>query len=1339
MMELSRTEVLTSLERMAQTGSLLVVGGPGAGKSWLLQKFAARHDEAGDDVLLLFAEEHNYVESLGQLADSLKTPAGIIPTLKAYKGAPRFLVIDSLDALRAEASQRVFRQLIRQVHRELPEWIVIASIRSFDAVESLELQRLFPKGPEDEVSSGLTARHISVPVFTDADLKEAAEQDTRLGPIISSASVELREILRNAFNLWLVIHLLDERVGIDWLSEIESEVQLFERYWHYRIAAREDSYDRIRILTDVTTEMVNSRTLSVSSQDSYKTTGASGTFKSLLSDEVLRKTRTERVSYSHNILFDFSVSQLLLDEQRVFAFLQDPQKSIFFRPSLSYFLARLWYKDRDLFWSVTSRFFTKDSDLPARVTVIPGNTIFRAATERDDFIPFWNLPREVGLNATVSLLRAIRAFSGMTSRRASFWLVLLYELSNRLDIAFLNEYLALIEIASRGSSWSIDERKQLASASIRLLSWMWEAGESNQSKDVTDQILDIAAGRVIPLVASFYPVEPVKVRAALRQVLQRIGKRNASPKEAYWVANKLEIIIENDPDFAVEMYAATFAYKEESREQTNLSRSKVLVLTSTRAQDYSMAYYVLGVRFSYFLKKNLFAAVQAAVRSVSAEVEREHEGTARKIGAKYSTTFEFEGIQSRLIADRSEIWDQGSRDNVSLQMLDTLLNHLSESLTSGALTQEMVWTVFKIIAKENKFPVVWKRLLRRSFYSPELLPFAMPLLESSEILIAPETTVVAGELMTHSFNSLEPNAKRRVEEAIWTTPNTAIAKIYRDPDGERDRLLACIPEPDLSERSKTAIQIAKSKDALRANRPHFTLGPFTARQLTTEDWLRQEGVDTNAEANRDLLLAKNLLTSFETKYINEIPALDEIESVSIQLETAYAKLKSSNSADQRVIVDVFTTVAGVANSILKNRELPPKGNAVILSRAIIAEAAIYPYPEVSEKADDHFDRPMWSPTPKIEAAQGLMHLAGNWGLDADLQSLIKTLSTDKAPAVRFQIATGLISLYNQDSKSFWEIAKSMLSAEKATGVLVALLHAVGHPLIANREPEQIVACFKTVLRQQLPKQRPDDVFEVLVDSLTQLYVYLGKHSADKLLRSFEKSPVRYARHLHLMAASASAYLTYQIEKSDANSDAIRARAREVESRVIAAVDRGFQFLERKSRATGRTTAKSRESWTHLVMTLDTLVFKLKLLVNADPQLTPPNGKPTSDPAVREFFKESTDLWNAIVNLDSNYRHPIGPSTAHNLMESFNKLLSYDMARVLRLTARLITGRTFGYQFDSFAITEFVKFSEKVLADHREVLGESVNALYFAEILDVFVNAGWPDATQIVSRLDAAIR
>jgi hypothetical protein len=65
---------------------------------------------------------------------------------------------------------------------------------------------------------------------------------------IDSASAELHEILRNAYNLWLVIHLLDDGVAIDWLQGIQSEVQLFEGYWHYRISARHNAHDRLALV-----------------------------------------------------------------------------------------------------------------------------------------------------------------------------------------------------------------------------------------------------------------------------------------------------------------------------------------------------------------------------------------------------------------------------------------------------------------------------------------------------------------------------------------------------------------------------------------------------------------------------------------------------------------------------------------------------------------------------------------------------------------------------------------------------------------------------------------------------------------------------------------------------------------------------------------------------------------------------------------------------------------------------------------------------------------------------------------------------------------------------------
>lgn len=1336
MMELKRTELLIKLDRMSESGSLLVVGGPGAGKSWILRQFAARRIDAGDAATLILAEEHNFVESIKQLEESLRTPAGIIPTLKAYVGPRRFLIIDSLDALRAETSQRVFRQLIRQVHRELPDWKVIASIRSFDAKESIELRSLFP--PEMGDTQDFGVRHLLVPSFNDEELSEAEKQDERLAPIFASASTALREILRNAFNLWLVIHLLDEKLGVEWLYEIESEVQLFERYWHFRIAGRDDSYDRLSVLSSISSEMVDSKTLSISFKEAYKTVGASRTFQSLLSDEVLRRTQTQRIAYAHNILFDFSVAKLLLDEESLFTFLGTPDHSVFFRPSLSYFLALLWYRDRRTFWSVTARFFAPDSKLPARVHVLPGMAIFNLAINNQELEPLFALPGSIGVDAILSVLRSIQAFEGMKSPRSSLWVYLICQLSDQLNIDFLNEYLALIDTASRERTWKTEENRRLAAASIRLLTWMWEEAKSCESEDAADQLLSIAAGRVIPLVMRFYSVEPNDVRATLQQVLNRIGTADASASEAYSLANGIDMVIDADPSFAADIYARIFAHEEKSQKTTRIGGSKVLVLTSTRAQDYSMAYYVLGVRFAHFLRQDLKCATVAAIRAVSAQVGRDHPHAASKIG-KYSTVFSYAGIKSRLIADRSEIWDQGHRDVVSLQMLDALLNRLSEGLKSGEFTQGTVWPIFHLIAEENRFPVVWKRVIEHATQKPELVPFAVPLLREPEILAAPETTVVSGEFINRSFETFTMAEKQEIESAILAVPEMKLAKVYESPKVQRDRLLGCIPENELSAKAKSMVRAAKSEGTLVGNQPFFKIGSVSQMAITDESWLQRCGVDANADQNRKLLEVKPQLAAFEDKYVNEIPPNDEINNILPPLRVGYERVTNATGADEAVITDVLTSLAAVAKSIARNNDLDRENPAAQLCREIIIHSAVYPYPTVSEDADDNFDTPSWGPTPKTEAAQAVGPYISTYGLDSEFEDLILVLSSDKSPAVRFLIADGLWNVYNQKPKLFWQVANSMQRTERATGVLVSLARIVGQAYIAKREPANVLRWFKALLKRGLPERRAENVFDVILDSLIFLYIFLNEGEANSLLRGLEKAPARYAGQLPTIATYASYYLAYKVGSSDPSANEVRARAREVELRVLAAVDRGFRAMEARPNVSNRSLKKRSERVKQLLLAVDRLVFRLHVMINADPKLARPEDKSLGDELVGILFQETASVWDAVVSADGDYRRPMGPSTAHQLMESFNRLLPFDPERILRLAWWLITGRTMGYQFDAMAVGEFVTFTEKILADHKGLLRDAVNISRFSEILDVFAKAGWPEATRIVLRMDSAVR
>jgi KaiC/GvpD/RAD55 family RecA-like ATPase len=1334
MMEIKRSELVERLAAMAAYGPVLVVGQPGSGKSWLLGQFSAEREAAGDAVLLLLAEEHNHVQSIAQLNESLNVPAGLIATLKAYEGQAKFFIIDSLDALRAESSQRVFRKLIRQVREELPDWVVIASIRSFDAAESPELQQLFSS--TSKVWS--PPRLFEVPLFSNSEIGEAAVQIPKLRQVLSSASPQVLDLLRNAFNLWIVVRLLYENANLDWLYSLESEVQLFERYWKYRIEARPDAADRLWILHKVTQTMVASRTLSAAFEEVYSHPGAAQAFHSLFSDEILRRTPTNRMAYTHNILFDFSLAKLLLDEEKLFSFLAAPT-SVLFRPSISYFLGLLWHRSRPSFWAIVKRFFVIDSaPLPARLLVLPGMAVFSMARTAEDLQPLFDLEGDIAPQAILSVLRSIAAFDGLSSQRGPLWLSFICGLSRQIDARFFNEYLALLEAAADKTNWVPELSSELARSACRFLEWTW-AESAKLSDGQASQLLSIAASRLIPLISRLYPHDPTTSLATLRKVLDRIGTAGYSPNEAYWLASSLEQLINFDPSFAVDVYERIFSHSEHSKEATQLGGGTVLVLTSTKSQDYSMAYYILGVRYPQLVTRDISSAALAAIRSISAQVKREHRTRSRT--RHYSARLKYAEAVSRFTADGSEIWDQGFRDTVSIQMWEALLSAIVDRLKNGELQRDQAWSLFCLVAKENKFAVTWKRLLERAKHSTELLPYVLPLVESPEILAAPETTVQAGDLIREHFGVFTAEQRSRIENRIWAIPDRKIAKLYRSPVQQRNRLLNCIPEQYRSPRVTSALAEAHNEGARLENQPFFQMGTFAGGAYTDREWLRDQGADVTTHTNRELLALKDSLTAFNAKYLNDVPPVQEIESLVPSLKSAYEYMLSATDADERVAASAFTEIASVAESIVKNGQLRPDGDALTLCRTIVVHAASYAYPQTDDNEED-FDFPGWSPTPKIEAAQAVMHWAANWGLDAEMADVMASLSTDKSPAVRFQVASALGVVYKGHRELFWKIATNLSVSERTNAVSTALVKAVGQAYIARQEPKALASWLSKLARRQIkPGKSRNDVIASIIDSLLYLYIYLNEPAADRLLRAFEDKPERHVHQLGATITSASYYLDYNIDKEEPLTDAVRLRAHEVELRSLRAVDALFLRMEERGRTRTKSEANKRsETIKELLMAIDHLVLRLHLMIGVDKNLAAATSETRlSQIAMARFFQESLELLRALVSVQSKYKRPMVASTAHHLMQMFNCMLPFGASQVLTVVWSLLTGQTLGYQFDALSITEFGKFAERILADYRQLLLDDAKAREFAEILDVFVRVGWPAATRIVLRMDEALK
>jgi hypothetical protein len=193
----------------------------------------------------------------------------------------------------------------------------------------------------------------------DRSHREALIRTQSAWSVCGRGGTPLRELLRIPFNLWLLERLFERGTAFAEVSPIQSEVQLLNLFWRQRVRTGPLEPDQRLLASRAAEAMVRRRTLWAQTNDVYEA-GANEAWRGLHSSEVLQDANETgtRVSFGHNVLFDYAVSvEVLDDDAAAFAsFLRDePDRALFLRPTLDYFLARLWFTNRPLFWRSSGR------------------------------------------------------------------------------------------------------------------------------------------------------------------------------------------------------------------------------------------------------------------------------------------------------------------------------------------------------------------------------------------------------------------------------------------------------------------------------------------------------------------------------------------------------------------------------------------------------------------------------------------------------------------------------------------------------------------------------------------------------------------------------------------------------------------------------------------------------------------------------------------------------------------------------------------------------------------------------------------------------------------------
>jgi hypothetical protein len=92
-------------------------------------------------------------------------------------------------------------------------------------------------------------------------------------------------------------------------------------------------------------------------------------------------------------------------------------------------------------------------------------------------------------------------------------------------------------------------------------------------------------------------------------------------------------------------------------------------------------------------------------------------------------------------------------------------------------------------------------------------------------------------------------------------------------------------------------------------------------------------------------------------------------------------------------------------------------------------------------------------------------------------------------------------------------------------------------------------------------------------------------------------------------------------------------------------------------------------------------------------------------------------------------------TGYCFMQMLNNMLDTDAEYILTLSSSIVKYATAsGFTYDQSTLEEIVKFTEKFLADYKELLAKKENFESLITILDLFANSAWLEALELTWRL-----
>lgn len=876
-------------------------------------------------------------------------------------------------------------------------------------------------------------------------------------------------------------------------------------------------------------------------------------------------------------------------------------------------------------------------------------------------------------------------------------------------------------------------KEQLRKAGIaarHLLEFAW----SNQSVYLN---LIISAIRGV---CKTFESDPHASEKLLRKIIEPEHLKNYGYEELFALGEELNELILLVPEFVRDTYIAAFGCKEQP-EGAVKSGGNISAFVVPHGAAYKNNLFVLSHHYPQFVQEVPEEAAKVIVPIVRGYI-REEQASRTYNEDIPPRSFEFYNTVSYIKPDHSFIWDSHSHfEYDEIKILDAFFSHLDNLCSTGK--EELLEKIVQIILKENDLAIIWKRLLKLASNHPKALgKLLLPLAWAKPILEEPDTSHDVGEFIRVIHPDLPEEERIRIEQTIHMLPEGADDNRKNYLEHVRSRLLSCLSPDNIVDKLTKDLRVKlEEEESLVDNEPLFQVGPVTSRPFSTKEYLEEQGVPVNDPKHARILDLSKPLSKFMDDFLNAIPAKEDIERLLPNVKNLYEALKESSSENVNEILrnQGWGWLAGACADMTKSKELKCNSEVGLLVKIILLEASANPEPKSDPVYDEQFNefQSRGSTAARIDSAIGLCRLVSKEGcLDNDVMKTINKLSNDPNPRVRYGVVCNLTYLYDNAREEMWNFIEVFVHNEQSRGVLTWLIPTLDRLLSAHMD--RVVELTKVIYDRVTEGSGAEEVRRrcriIFLKGLLWENHVLCRQVIEGIIRNPEK---QHSECRDILGFLRDALVLGDTEKRNPQDEELRKRALELYREFVEIVKpkyiklRSEQLIPQEERG----ESDNNNGLKHIQETLTEVATQLYYASGAlDLKDRSHNREAPKLEVRRRFFEETGDLVDSLVEL------PISP-LGHHLLEILETQVDFDPLKVfLRIGTIICGGRSERFEFEYQVVDLFVELIERYLSEHREIFQESGEAQQLLlDMLNIFADAGWPNARRLTYRLGEIYR